>query len=215
MQPSTSQTAQPVVKPKMFNGKVIASIVLILVGLILAGASLTGVWWSVTSTAGGASDFSLDKACSPPPFGCLTYSQWSSQFPQTKSTQDMFGTTSMMMIVGLILAVLSLILVIVAARKPGLKIGVILVGIISAIVFLVAALYTYSALPAALNEMTTGAPYSSFFGSANVAGNSMTWGGGMGWYLTLGAFVFVLLGMIFAFMGVRKQTLMSPPPPPT
>ena len=207
MQSSMAQTTQS----RRFNGKVIGSIILVLVGLILAGVALTGIWWTVT-TPGGATDFYLDKGCSPQPTGCLTYAQWTSQYSQTKPAQDTFGTIDMILIVGLILAVLTLILVFVAAGKPGLKIDVLLVGVIAAIVLLGAVLYAYTALPPALNDMTPGAPFSSFFGSADVGGIPETWGGGMGWFLTLASFVLVLIGTIVAFVGIKKPAGFAAPP---
>lgn len=204
--------------PKKFNGKIIGGLVLVLVALIVAGLALVGSWWtwSAKATVLGVTmeqkaDFGLGQLCTS---GLVNMCQAYTSAENSKMIA-VFSLAQILTILGLVMAILTLILIIVGAGKPKLKGAVLLFGIIGAIVLLVAAIYVFSGLPGAFNDdlaasggSTTFMPVTGFFGSGSIsAGGSslnLSYGGGTGWMMALIGFILLLLGALMATMGMKK-----------
>lgn len=222
-------------KPKKFNGKVITGLVLVLVALIFVAVAMFGSWWDYKASGSGGGltvdatlGFGLNQICLTGTVmgisasACGAYSggapvPGSSGATPVTNIQNVMGLGNILVILGLLMAILTLILIFVGAGKPKLRMLVMLFGIIGAIVLLVAFAYVYVSLPGAVDkDMAAGSgAIPGFFGSMSAAGVNVTWGGGIGWYMALIGFILLLVGALIAMAGMKPQPAqMTPMPPP-
>ena len=231
MQPSTYGQSEPVppaqaAPTKKFNGKVVTGLVLVLVALIFAAMAMFSPWWGLKEKAPGVDasiDFSLNQYCVSGTFGgvsiptaCQGFGTAYTGFLSLSKTQSLMGIAYILILLGLVLAILTLILIIAGAGKPKLRMGVLACGLIGGIMMLVAFIYVYISLPTAINDdMTGGAAtvISGFFGSISVGGMEMSWGGGLGWYMALLGFILLMVGALIATSGMKARPAPVPPPP--
>jgi len=219
----------PMAKQKKFNGKVVVGMVLVLVALIFAAVAMVGSWWDmkVTISAGGLSmdttmGFGLGSLCitgtvlGQSVSACGAYSAGTTGASSLSDISNVMGLANMLTILGLLMAILTFVLIIVGAGRPKLKIGVLLFGIIGAVVLLVAFVYVYTSLPGAVSTAfgSTYTGISGFFGSVDAgSAGKISWGGGMGWYMALMGFILLLIGAIIATTGMKAQPAPMAPPP--
>jgi hypothetical protein len=228
VQPSTYGQSEPVPPPpaaptKKFNGKVVAGLVLVLVALIFAAMAMFGSWWSLKESASGVDatiDFGLNQYCVKGTImgisasACQGYGTAYTGFTSLSKTQNLMGLAYILTLLGLVMAILTLILIIVGAGRPKLKMGVLICGIIGGIILLVAFIYVFTGLTGAINDDMTGGtatPISGFFGSTSLGGVDLSWGGALGWYMALLGFIMLLVGALIASSGMKKPV---PAPPP-
>ena len=235
MQPGVVGQSEPVPPPpsmvtpvKKFNGKIIGGLVLVVLALIFAGIALTGAWWSwnMKASAMGITmeqklEFGLGQACmSGIASQCFAYTS-----AENSKMMGVFSLIQILTILGLVMAILTLVLIIVGAGKPKMKIAVLLFGIIGAIMLLLAVVFAFSSLPTAFNDDVAAgggisgfSAVSGFFGSAsiNLMGTSMelTYGGGLGWMMALIGFIMLLLGALVAMAGMKAAPVPPPMPAP-
>ncbi|MCI4345909.1 MAG: hypothetical protein L3K07_04065 [Thermoplasmata archaeon] len=133
-----------------------------------------------------------------------------------KQTGQLYSVTEFLVIGGLVLGFLAGIFALMSSGKPGMRKGAMALGIIALLLALVAPITLLAAQPAAIKSDFTpsggsapnsSGPWSSFFGSCSTGSNcgfgsgsggngTFTWGPSVGWYLSIGAFVVFLLGIL-------------------
>ncbi len=129
------------------------------------------------------------------------------------NTVNLFNMIMIIAIIGLVLAVLFVIFVVVAGKgKISTKIGGIF-GILAFVFLLLAPLLLMAMFPNAMEEDAKediedwedpfedkdASPFKDFFGSIDEDDTKMSWGGSIGWFLSLIAAIFALIGAIIAF----------------
>jgi len=216
----------PAAPTKKFNGKVVTGLVLVLVALIFAAMAMFGSWWSLKESATGIDatiDFGLNQYCATGTIGgmtataCQGYGTVFAGFSSFSKTQSLMGLAYLLTLLGLVMAILTLILIVVGAGRPKLKMGVLICGLIGGILLLVAFIYVFTGLTGAINDDMTGGtatPISGFFGSTSMAGIELSWGGALGWYMALFGFIMLMVGAIIAASGMKAARAPVPAPPP-
>lgn len=194
---------------KRFDHGAIAAIVVVIAGIAFIGASLVTTWWSAkwaTSTTTTTLDFGLGQAClSGPVNACYAYP---SDLPQ--SMVDSFTRTGFFLMAGMILTVLALVLLILGALRPKVGWVAVICGMIASALTLVAPLYLLTTLPGAVSDsdafhaLYPHMKIDSFFGSYNTPVGILRFGGGLGWYLALFAFLLLMFGTIQTLLTIRR-----------
>jgi hypothetical protein len=136
-------------------------------------------------------------------------------------TGQLYAVTEYLVIGGLVLGLLGGILAILSPGKPGLRKGAMALGILALLFALIAPMTLLALQPGAIKSDETSpggaapngtGPYASFFGSCSgtsggceglggVGNSSSSWGPSTGWYLSVGAFVVFLVGLILLLGG--------------
>lgn len=196
--------------------------ILVIVGVVLAGVALGTGWWA-ESGSGTIEGYSESYSGSVNLFGCSSYTETvngaSSSSSSCSTTNNsavttVFDVTLGMVIGGLILGIIGVVFAFLGmfSRRPmGKTMSMLpfLVTLIAAVLMIAAPMYFMAALPGA--ECNGGSNCPSFFGSQTVSGISESYGGGIGWYLAIGAFVVFLIAAIFMLMAWRKAKASAPP----
>jgi len=190
-----------------FNTRTIVALVMVIVALIFVAIPLGMNWWGVSLSGGGYSgsaDASLSQFCISGTFG--TGCESLSTSPD-KAIPDTAGLTSTIMLVGLLLVILALVFFILAIFLPKIGIGAFVCGLIGGLMPLVAFLYYFAAWPGAMKNTASsmlGIDNPGFFGSSSpVSGVTVSWGGSIGWYMAIVAFILALVASILVLMAVR------------
>jgi cellulose synthase/poly-beta-1,6-N-acetylglucosamine synthase-like glycosyltransferase len=117
------------------------------------------------------------------------------------------------------LSIFALVFFILSILWPRLGVGVLITGTIGSVLLLIAPLYLYFALPAAISSSGGSSlggcpcnagsiPVNSFFGSYTqnyfFGPTTYSWGGGTGWFMAFVAFAFSLASTLVAFSAARR-----------
>ncbi len=211
--------------------------IIVLVGAILLISAIFLPWYSIqfSASAGGASVKATENSypglpgqngtvqttytCSGVPI-CPPTSTSSYQDSHLNSTGQVAETGFFLLIVGFVVGLIGAIIGLTSGRNAKRAGTAAVIGLVAMVI----AVATFSlfavALPGAIGNDSPGhsgsGPWSSFFGSGNqtffgISGASWSWGPAIGWYLTIGAFVVLLVGSIILFTS-RKE---PPSPAPT
>jgi hypothetical protein len=199
------------------GGRVVAAII-ILIGAILLIAALVMPWYSykipegsgsatinfypdMPSTSGG-----VQYSCSSLP-SCPSSTSYSSL--NLNNTGTIAEAGFYLLIGGIVLGIIAAIIGAASRGKASRANAAVPLAVVALILALVAPVLFAVALPTATGNDAKGhtgsGPWSSFFGSDSGA----SWGPAIGWYLSIGAAVILLIGVIVLAMA-RKE-----PPPPT
>ena len=201
--------------------KAMIGAVMAIIAVILIGISLVMPWYVVSAKTEGMGqsaesnmDFYLDHAGMKNPLTGEYETHSYSEDNTTSNVKNTFQTTQMLDIVGLVLVLVGFIGALMLAMgkmKKNIAIILVLLGFIFA---LIAPMYLMTSLPPAIKADSGGyAPKmgDSFFGSEseNLGGVSMTisWGGGMGWFMALIAAVLMILALIFVFLSKPEEPM--------
>jgi hypothetical protein len=218
------------------GGRMVGAAIL-LVGAIVLIAALFMPWYTVQVSASGitidqnsypglpSSNGTIQYTCSGLPSGGQCPHQTSYNTAKENNTGTIAEAGYFLIIVGFVLGLIGAILAFLSGNnarraRPAMTLAIVAMILAIATVGMFAV-----ALPTAIGQDSPGhtgtGPWSSFFGSGNsssfgFSGGTLTWGPGIGWYLTIGAFVIFLVGMII-LARARKEPA-SPAPaaaPPT
>jgi len=213
----------------MSKGGRVVGAVIILVGAILLIAALFMPWYAVQVSYSGisvtqnsypglpSSNGTIQYTCSGLPSGASCPSQTSYNTARENNTATIAETGYFLIIVGFVLGLIGAILGFTSRNNAHRARPAMTLAIVAMIVAIATVGMFAVALPTAIGQDSPNhsgnGPWSSFFGSGNVAGlgpsgSSATWGPGIGWYLAIGAFVVFLVGMIILALA-RKE----PPEP--
>lgn len=194
--------------------RVTASIVITL-GFILVLVGMLVGWWSFTTSGGGASTTDtflpgsqFTTTCSPASAACGggTSSTTSYSATSLKATGNLMQNVQYLLLGAVLLAAAALIAGFMGAFGFSWGRGqfnlVVAFGILAAILAVAAAAWVALAQPAALGSdgLCSGAgvpspnPCGQFWGSASSGGTSYSWGAGGGWYVSLVAFIVLIVG---------------------
>jgi hypothetical protein len=131
-----------------------------------------------------------------------------------KATGNLYSATQFLVIGALALGFIAGILALMAGGRPGMRKGAMALGIIALLLALVTPITLFAAQPGAVKSDYTpsggqapsgSGPWSSYIGSCSGSSCGMgsgsgngteSWGPSTGWYLSLGAFVVFLLGIL-------------------
>ncbi|MGA7650182.1 MAG: hypothetical protein WB984_02870 [Thermoplasmata archaeon] len=204
-------------------GRLIAAVI-ILVGAVLLIAAVFTPWYTEQFSGNGitvtqnaylgvpSSNGTIQYTCSGLPAGASCLSETSYKTETANNTGNLMEAVYFIAIAGIILGFIGAIIGLVS-RKTGPAMALAVVAMILA----VAAVGVFAvALPGAIgndspNHSGSG-PWSSLFGSSSSGRfgiqGTLTWGPGVGWYLAIGAFVLLLVGVILVVL-FRKD----PPAP--
>lgn len=204
---------------RRFSARTIVALILLVLAVVLAGVSTTLSWWNIADSSGTSGSFYLTNACSRG--SCQGYQG-------EPGLQDVFALTNDLVLIGLLVAVFTVLLFVASIFYPRLGVGTLATGMIAALLLLAAPVYLYVGLPGAIRTFSGAAQVSSFFGSYTsppgffTPAVTTTWGGGSGWYLAFVAFAALLIAAILAFSATRRLAALGsfrPPPlaapPPT
>ena len=218
-------------------GRILGAII-ILVGAVLLIAALFTPWYEIQlkESSGGVSvtgtyhtypglpstngTVQTTYSCSGLPSGasCPATNTTSYSKADLNSTGQLAETGYFLLIGGFILGLIGAILGFASGRRGRRGGGAIALGVV-AMILAVAAFGLFAVmLPAAIGNDSPdhqgfNGPWSSFMGSGNssyfgLPGGTATWGPGIGWYLAIGAFVVLLVGVIV--LGLSRK---DPPEP--
>jgi len=222
----------------------LAGAVIILIGAILLIGALFTPWYAYkVSYAGGSetqnsypglpsSNGTIQYSCSSLPNGasCPSQTSYSSISPKETNVGNIAETGFFLLIGGIILGVVAAIFGFASrgnARRSGPAIAL---GVVTLLFAMIAPVLFAAALPGAISSdissayrpPNTSGPWSSFTGSSSytnplVGPVSLNWGPAIGWYLSLVAFVIVLVGVVILFLGRKEPPAPVPAtaPPPT
>ncbi len=186
---------------RRFNPLTIAALVLQVLTIVLVGIAMTLPWWAFF-TNGDMTAWYLGNSCGGGT--CTSYYGY-------PSLRDTFGLTGALVVWGLTLYVLALAVLVVSLVWPRIGFLVLVLGILGSILFLVAPVYLYLALPGALSSAGFSVPVSGFFGSGSQASffgtTQYSWTGAAGWFMMWGVFLFSLAATTVAFITARRRTM--------
>ncbi len=220
---------------------------LILVAAILMVVAIFTPWYSYEQSGGGISvtrnfypgipstNGTIQSSCSGIP-SCPGQDSYSNE--NLNNTGQIAEVGFFLLIGGLILGLVAAILGFMSRGNSGRARPAMALAVIALILALAAPAMFAVALPGALAKDSpshpSSGPWSTFFGSNTTQIGSTTitttWGPGIGWYLSFGAFVVFLIGIILlararkeppapaaAPMMGQDQSMMPPPasPPPS
>jgi len=216
--------------PNATSGKMIAS-VLILIGAILLIGALFTPWYSYESSGHGLSETrnyylgmpstngTIQAACSGIP-SCPTQTSYSNQ--NLNNTGNLAEAGFFMVIGAFVLGIIAAIIGVASRRNPRRTAPVIALAALALVLAVAAPGLFAVALPgAAANDFpghVGSGPWSSFLGSnsTSISGITVTitWGPGIGWYLSIVAFVILLVGVILLTRYRREppQPMTAPAP---
>jgi hypothetical protein len=239
--------------PNVKVGRLIAAVI-ILVGAVLLIAAVFMPWYaeqasynvsgqSITVTRNAylgmpSSNGTLQYACTGLPSGVSCGTQTSYNSADSNNTGNIAEAVYFMGIAGFVLGFIGAILGLMSRGNSRRIIPAVALAIVGMILAIAAVGVFAVALPGAISSDTPGhtgsGPWSSFFGSTNGStfgipiSGSVTWGPAVGWYLAIGAFVLLLIGVVFLLRYRRdppapvpaaapapgSMPMAAPPPPP-
>ncbi|MGA8276327.1 MAG: hypothetical protein WB852_08570 [Thermoplasmata archaeon] len=216
--------------PNATSGRMIAA-VLILIGAILLIGALVTPWYSYESSGNGLSETrnyylgmpstngTIQPVCSGLP-SCPTQTSYSTQ--NLNNTGSLAEAGFFMVIGGFALGIIAAILGVVSRRNPRRAAPVMALAALALVLAIAAPGLFAVSLPGAAAKDSPGhlgsGPWSSFFGSnsTTISGITITttWGPGIGWYLSIVAFVILLVGVILLARYRREppQPMTAPAP---
>jgi len=211
-------------------GRLIAAVI-VLVGVGLLIAALLTPWYSFEVSLLGQSGTAHYYTGLPTENGTIQYScsynpgvrgqcgpQTSYSSAHLNNTGVLAETAFFLLIGGVVLGVIAALLGLTSRRKPKRASPAIAFAVIALILAIAGPVVFASALPNAfskddlLGHPAAAGPWSTFSGSnsSSLGNTTLTWGPGLGWYLSIGAFVLLLVGGILLLL-YRKD----PPTPAT
>lgn len=219
-------------------GRILGAVI-VLVGAVLLIAALFMAWYEVQvkESAGGATvtgtyhtypglpstngTVQTTFSCSglPAGYSCPATNTTSYSKADLNSTGQLAEIGFFLLIGGFVLGLLGAVIGFASGRKAGRAGAAAALGVV-AMILAVAAFGLFAVmLPGAIgndspNHQGFDGPWSSFIGSGNstyysAPGGTASWGPAVGWYLTIGAFVVLLIGVIVLARSRRE------PPEPT
>jgi len=218
------------------NSRRLIGAIILLIGAILLVAALFSPWYAFKTSFHGGSTTQNYYPGLPSTNGTIQYScsDTPSCSPQTSYNGARLNNTGTVAETGFFLLTIAIILGAVAAifgfasrgnsrrSRPALAFGVLtlLLAIITPVLFA-------AALPGAISNDSSSfyhaanasGPWSSFIGSSSAVTPlgilSFDWGPALGWYLSIAAFVVVLVGVIILFLGRKEPAEAAPAPAST
>lgn len=189
--------------------------ILAVIAVILLVTSLAMPWYTINSEYEGEESTSRDSL--------HLFSPNSDSESETSNTTTTFNITSWMATIGTIASAASLMFIgmaIPANKNKFKKIGMVLL-IIGIIFALIAPLYLMTSLPGAYKDDHYGenrelpdhdSPAKSFFGSHSPEGteNKYSWGGGIGWYMSIIGAVILIISLILVTISGRGAARSQP-----
>lgn len=214
------------------TGRLIAAI-LILIGAVLLIAAIFTPWYSTEESGSGISEYQnfypgLPGTNGTIQFSCSGLPSGASCPPSTSYSSKDYNNTGMiaeigffMLIVGVIFGVIGLIFAFMS-RGNSRRVAPAIALAVLAMIMAIAAVGLYAGLlPSAVGKdvpnHTGSGPWSSFSGSTSVgSGITLTWGPTTGFYIAIGAFVVLLIGVILLFLWRKEapQPMAMPPAAP-
>lgn len=233
--PSRYYSAGPILPTaSRFGATTIAAVVLSIVTLVLAILVAVLPWWhlqaQMDSPFGGdtsiVADFNLGTVCATSsggfggfstcaPYSSLLQSGPISQPSTAKPLVDVFGALNVLVLLSLVFAILLLVFVLVGVFVPKVAYLAGIFGLAGGTLAVLAPIYLFIGLPAAMETMGGGlgglssSGYSGgFFGAQSGPGVSASWGGGSGWFLALFlAGIYVTTAILALSMARKLQPL--------
>jgi hypothetical protein len=205
-------------------GRLIASVI-VLIGAVLLIAALVTPWYSfktpvpevpgatvtsnsypdLPSTSGG-----IQYSCSGLPAAAACPSSTSYNDARLNNTGNIAETGFFLLIVGLVVGIVAFIFGIMSRGNVRRVTPAIALAVVAMIFAIITPVLFAAALPNAISKDSPGAtgsgPWSSFIGSSSGA----SWGPAVGWYLSIGAFVVLLIGLILLFLWRRQPAEPAP-----
>jgi hypothetical protein len=225
-----------VANPK--RGRLIAAII-VLIGAVLLIAALFMPWYYQQLSGSGATETQNTYPGYPSTNGTIQYScsGFPSGFscpPQTSYTDSRLNNTGMIAETGFFLLIVGFVFGIIAAIFGLMSRGnarraspAIWLGVIALILAIATPVLFAAALPSAIakdiptsGRYASSGPWSSFIGSTSISvpiSGTASWGPGIGWYLSIVAFVLLLVGVILLARYRReppKAAAVAPASPP-
>lgn len=210
--------------------------IIILIGAVILIAALFTPWYSFKESVPVGSVTQNSYPGIPSTNGTIQYScsgsvpcpsqtSYSNIKPAETNTGNIAESGFFLLIVGAIIGVIATVFGLMARGNARRVRPAFILGIIAVILALIAPVLFAAALPGAISSdigstyrPTSSGPWSSFTGStsATLGGvpYSFTWGPTTGWYLAFAAFVVLLIGVIFLFLG-RKEPVAAAAPSST
>ncbi len=214
--------------------KAMVGAVMAIIAVILIGVTFALPWYTMTMKGNVSGmgttteqDYYLDHATAK--VGNTTMSEsYSNKSMQDSipNTVNTFKTTQILDIVSLVFVIIGFIgALLFAIGKLGKGVAVALV-VIGFILSIIAPIYLMTALPPAIKKDSKGSlPVKemgeSFFGEKKIsmfgATVTVTWGGGLGWWLAIIGMIFMLIALILVLLAKKAQASIPqmPSPPQT
>ncbi len=157
-----------------FDAPAIIGVVGLVLGIVLLAVSFTVPWWASFAN-GTMTSWYLGGRCEG---GTCT------GYGGTVSLEGVFGLSFDLVFVAMVLGIAAVVAFGGALLWPRVGVITLVLGVVGAVLALVAPLYLYFALPGALTSYGFPVPVAGFFGSDSAGGVSYSWTGGAGWFLT-------------------------------
>jgi len=207
------------------KGRRAVGAIIVLIGAILLISAVFIPWYvyqEKSSTPVGSGSITINSypglpsengtiQCSSSGSVSCPYSQTSYQKADYNNTGAIAETGFFLLIVGFVLGFIGAILGVASRGNPRRSGPAIVFAVIAMILAVVTPVLFMATLPGAQSKdiptsarTTSSGPWSSFFGSTSATPFpgvtvNLTWGPGMGWYLSFAAFVILLIGLLFLF----------------
>jgi len=198
--------------------KLVLAGMLALVGAILAGASLAGPWWRVGWQEGVYYSSTTD-------FGLFGYADvWDSEWAggglylgNYATRPNVEGVMLMAMVLaggGIANGVAGASLALAGARRPDLRAGAVLFTLVGGLLGVVISTYLMTSLPGSvIDDFAAWYKFtwvSGFWGRANLAGATVTWGAGWAWYTEVVGSVLMFMSGVLGVASARVWPASSP-----
>ena len=196
--------------------------VLLVVGVVFSLLALASPLWSVTLDHGGGDTTSTTFGWTT--VTAVTYQNgvWTDTLTQSYASPNFrapslasaMGSSYLVSVVFLIVLLGVIVLDSLKVTQGLPSLGLLIVGLVVVIFAFAALLFpVFTAPPAAALDLGNGA-ITGYWGSTNVTpGTTFSWGAGLGWWFTLLAMIFGVLGGIWPFLKSMRQPMVRPPPP--
>jgi preprotein translocase subunit SecG/multisubunit Na+/H+ antiporter MnhG subunit len=192
-------------------------------GVVFMGMSLIMPWYSVkydmsgVGTSEGTYSFSgvdtkVDITMAGQKISSSNHTAWG-DMNNVDKTKSLYGTTQLLVILGLVMCILLLVGGVMLMKGPEKKMLVTIFGVLALVFTLLAPVVLMAMHPGAVKEDTKSAsgtdptgngPFASFTGSTDsTLMGKMTWGPAIGWIMALLGFIFALLGFVLVLL-VKK-----------
>ncbi|TLZ53301.1 MAG: hypothetical protein E6K18_00520 [Methanobacteriota archaeon] len=181
------------------------------IALVLAGAAMILPWWTLSSTSPSGETsfvFGLTSLCVRPSGACTAYAPLVAEDSEYGPVAGAFAVAFGLASLALIAALLAFLLRLGSAKRRPLDRVSGFAGLAAAIAALAAPLYLFEALPSAFaaSGLPYGSPIAGFFGGVSGSGITVSWGGSLGWGVSLAAFAFLLLASVPSALRRRAAT---------
>jgi len=211
--------------------RTLVAMLVVLIGVVLLIVSLFTPWYTTEASGDGitasmnfypglpTTNGTIQYVCSGTGVPCPSSTSYSDY--GINNTGRVAETGYFLIIAGIVFGLLAVILALLGRRKPGRGRAAVAVTIIAVILAIAAPGAFAVELPHAISQDYPGAtgtgPWSSFFGSNSTTESGFTltstWGPAIGWYLSIGAFVVLWVGVIL-LLRQRKEPVETASVPP-